>query len=121
MGLGFFRPLEVPLQFKAESVPEIVRKAHCPDCQDEAPGYAMLPLHSFGWDDKGKVVAIIDGYRVGCQKCPCIYSVGPTGTFRQDRGSFPLTPRSQPQIASPENSPEPQPQGLPRAKERPML
>jgi len=62
----------------------------CPDC-GAVEGVRVLSI--VGWRlSRGKVVSEEIGARFACQRCPCIYSVGPSGVFRQNYASFPLTP-----------------------------
>jgi len=92
--------------------------ARCPDCKGTvAIGLSTL---STGVIRDGRALCVPVGDRYACQTCPCIYSVGPEGVFRQDPMSFPQTaaPRHAPQPQREQEEKEAPP---PRPLERPRI
>lgn len=64
----------------------------CPQCS-AIEAAAVLSIKSWAISLDGKsVIETVIGNRYACQRCPCIYSVSPTGVFRHHRQSSPLTP-----------------------------
>lgn len=68
----------------------------CPDCGSSRPNFRMVEMTNHAWRRSWwrpvRVIEWISGYRVACQDCPCMYSIGPDGTFRQHERSLPLSP-----------------------------
>lgn len=64
----------------------------CPDCGSSQPNFRMLELTNHYWSGD-RVLERITGYGVACQNCPCVYAVGPAGTFRRAPNSLPYTPQ----------------------------
>jgi len=92
--------------------------ARCPDCKGTvAIGLSTL---STGVVRDGKALCVPVGDRYACQTCPCIYSVGTEGVFRQDPGSFPQTAASR-HAPQPQREQEEKEVPPPRPLERPRI
>ena len=88
----------------------------CPQCQ-AIEVCAVLDIKSWAISADGtKVVETHIGHRYACQRCPCIYSVVPSGVFRHHRQSSPITP----EVAVPIDSEPPAANEMPPHPQRPM-
>lgn len=67
----------------------------CPECGSFGPHAALLVLYAYEirrlLDGRSMLVESVQGKRLGCQRCPCVFSQDMDGTFRHHRESLPLT------------------------------
>jgi len=71
--------------------------ALCPDCSSEGPHCSITTLRTAVIRQR-RVVSWESGERFACQRCPCVFSVGPQGVFRHSRQSLPYTPEVPPPL-----------------------
>ena len=83
----------------------------CPDCASTRPAFSLAILRNWVRRE-GQIVALTTGERVSCQDCGSIYSIGPSGVFRQHRYAYPMTPQP---VSRSNGIPEPEP-----IEERPL-
>lgn len=84
----------------------------CPMC--EAVEVTVV-CQNYEWHfDGGSVNLLPSGYRLSCQRCPCVYSVNRHGAFAHHDQSLPWTPSPRALTSA-----LPQPQEPPKPRQRP--
>ena len=97
----------------------------CPACHSDRAMPSLLILRRFVLRE-GRLVSFIDGDRLACQECGCVFSVDSHGTFRQSANAVPYSPVGDPHgefgLTPPEAPPEaPRPPILPMPLRRPSV
>jgi hypothetical protein len=83
--LGWFEP-------QPDRVLPTDREVRCPICHEDRAMPSLLILRRVVIRE-GRVVSIIDGDRLGCQVCGCVFSVDSHGTFRHHPQALPYMPQ----------------------------
>lgn len=108
----------------AEQARKETAPIRCPTCSN-VEAVPALNIKSYGIAVDGTVVESQIGYRVCCQSCSTVYSIGPRGVFRHHRDSLPLTDevRRAPdeKLAAEANGTEPPAFQRPRPRSRPPV
>ena len=66
------------------------RAGVCPDCGSSE---VTVLCQVYGWSYNVELAAVsVIGFRLSCQRCPCVFSVNGNGSFRQHSKSLPWTP-----------------------------